>query len=441
MATVITNLLSAIPFIGADIVPFIWGGFSVSNPTIQRFFALHYLLPFVLAALVILHLIALHVHGSSNPIGITGNMDRLSMHPYFIFKDAITVFVFLIFFCFFVFFSPNTLGQNGRPLLIIIIKILLILQCAICWKYLYKNYYKTIIISDLLLIKWINNYANPFIVKYYNNEYNQQITKVYMKDNILVGISETTRTQKYDININKNNKFNEWLAGLIDGDGCFGITQKKYSNCEITVGIEDEKMLRLIQNKFGGSIKLRSGSNSIRYRLQNKEGMIKLINSVNGNIRHSKRLVQLNKVCLLLNIPIILPNKLSIDNNWFSGFFDGNGTINYYFSKERPQLYISVTNKYLVDIEDFSKILGGNIYFDKSQNGYYKWIITNETNHKIFYNYIKNNPSRSFKGNRLYLIPKYYEYYNNKYYINNNSIKYKSWLIFNKKWKSYSYKF
>lgn len=120
-ATVITNLLSAIPFIGADIVPFIWGGFSVSNPTIQRFFALHYLLPFILAALVILHLIALHVHGSSNPIGITGNMDRLSMHPYFIFKDAITIFVFLILFCFFVFFSPNTLGHPdnyipGNPL-------------------------------------------------------------------------------------------------------------------------------------------------------------------------------------------------------------------------------------------------------------------------------------------------------------------------------------
>ena len=87
MATVITNLLSAIPFIGKDIVPFIWGGFSVSNPTIQRFFALHFLLPFILAALVCMHLMALHVNGSSNPLGITGNVDRLPMHPYFIFKD------------------------------------------------------------------------------------------------------------------------------------------------------------------------------------------------------------------------------------------------------------------------------------------------------------------------------------------------------------------
>ncbi|CCA41183.2 cytochrome b synthesis (mitochondrion) [Komagataella phaffii CBS 7435] len=120
-ATVITNLLSAMPFMGQDIVPFIWGGFSVSNPTIQRFFALHYLLPFMLAALVVLHFIALHTNGSSNPMGITGNMDRMSMHPYFIFKDLITVFVFLFVFCLFVFFSPNTLGHPdnympGNPL-------------------------------------------------------------------------------------------------------------------------------------------------------------------------------------------------------------------------------------------------------------------------------------------------------------------------------------
>lgn len=113
-ATVITNLLSAIPFIGGDLVPFIWGGFSVSNPTIQRFFALHYLLPFILAALVVMHFMALHVHGSSNPIGISGNMDRLPMHGYFVFKDLITVFVFILMFSLFVFYSPNTLGHSDN---------------------------------------------------------------------------------------------------------------------------------------------------------------------------------------------------------------------------------------------------------------------------------------------------------------------------------------
>nr|YP_009922180.1 cytochrome b [Metschnikowia borealis]QMS50735.1 cytochrome b [Metschnikowia borealis]QMS50751.1 cytochrome b [Metschnikowia borealis] len=110
-ATVMTNLLSAMPFIGSDLVPVMWGGFSVSNPTIQRFFALHFLLPFMLAALVIMHLMALHIHGSSNPVGMTGNLDRMPMHSYFMFKDLMTVFVFLLMFSLFVFFSPNTLGH------------------------------------------------------------------------------------------------------------------------------------------------------------------------------------------------------------------------------------------------------------------------------------------------------------------------------------------
>ena len=70
LATVITNLLSAIPFIGGDIVQWIWGGFSIANPTLNRFFSLHYLLPFVIAGLAVVHLIALHEHGSNNPIGI-----------------------------------------------------------------------------------------------------------------------------------------------------------------------------------------------------------------------------------------------------------------------------------------------------------------------------------------------------------------------------------
>ncbi|KAL0953080.1 hypothetical protein HGRIS_005418 [Hohenbuehelia grisea] len=85
-ATVITNLLSAIPFFGQDLVELIWGGFSVSNATLNRFFSLHYLLPFLLAALAVAHLIALHTHGSNNPNGVTSNGDRYAFHPYFIFK-------------------------------------------------------------------------------------------------------------------------------------------------------------------------------------------------------------------------------------------------------------------------------------------------------------------------------------------------------------------
>ena len=112
-ATVITNLISAIPWIGQDIVEFIWGGFSVNNATLNRFFALHYLLPFILVALVLMHLIALHdTAGSSNPLGISGNYDRITFAPYYLFKDLITIFIFIFVLSSFVFFMPNVLGDS-----------------------------------------------------------------------------------------------------------------------------------------------------------------------------------------------------------------------------------------------------------------------------------------------------------------------------------------
>ena len=112
-ATVITNLMSAIPWIGQDIVQFIWGGFSVNNATLNRFFALHFVLPFVLAALALMHLIALHdSSGSSNPLGVSANYDRLPFHPYYIFKALITIFLFIIVLSIFVFFMPNVLGDS-----------------------------------------------------------------------------------------------------------------------------------------------------------------------------------------------------------------------------------------------------------------------------------------------------------------------------------------
>ena len=112
-ATVITNLMSAIPWVGQDIVEFIWGGFSVNNATLNRFFALHFVLPFILAALALMHLIALHDSaGSGNPLGISGNYDRLPFAPYFIFKDLITIFLFILILSVFIFFMPNLLGDS-----------------------------------------------------------------------------------------------------------------------------------------------------------------------------------------------------------------------------------------------------------------------------------------------------------------------------------------
>ena len=110
-ATVITNLFSAIPVVGGAIVEWLWGGFSVDNATLNRFFSLHYLMPFVIAGLVIVHLSLLHTTGSNNPLGINKNVDTVSFYPYFYVKDLLAFFVLLSMFSFFVFFYPNTLGH------------------------------------------------------------------------------------------------------------------------------------------------------------------------------------------------------------------------------------------------------------------------------------------------------------------------------------------
>lgn len=110
-ATVITNFATAVPFIGVDIVQLIWGGFSVDNPTLNRFFSLHYLLPFIILGLVFLHLLFLHEYKSTNPLGVDGELDTIPFSPYFIVKDGFAVLIFIFIFLFFVFFFPNTLGH------------------------------------------------------------------------------------------------------------------------------------------------------------------------------------------------------------------------------------------------------------------------------------------------------------------------------------------
>jgi ubiquinol-cytochrome c reductase cytochrome b subunit len=111
-ATVITNLFSAIPGIGVPLVEFIWGGFAVDNATLNRFFSLHYLLPFVLLGLVMLHIAALHQEGSSNPLGLHGkDIDKIDFYPYFYVKDLFGFICFTVFFSYFLFFDPNVLGH------------------------------------------------------------------------------------------------------------------------------------------------------------------------------------------------------------------------------------------------------------------------------------------------------------------------------------------
>ena len=113
-ATVITNLFSAIPFIGESITTWLWGGYSVDNPTLNRFYSLHYLLPFLIFGLVVLHIWALHVPGNNNPTGIDvkkNSNETMPFHPYMVMKDLLALLLFIIVFLWFVFFAPNVLGH------------------------------------------------------------------------------------------------------------------------------------------------------------------------------------------------------------------------------------------------------------------------------------------------------------------------------------------
>jgi ubiquinol-cytochrome c reductase cytochrome b subunit len=110
-AVVITNLFSAIPLIGDSIVQWLWGGFSVGSPTLNRFFSLHFLLPFAIAAVACIHLAFLHKNGSNNPLTVDSSSDSIPFYPYFFVKDVLGLQWFLMLFSVFIFFAPNVLGH------------------------------------------------------------------------------------------------------------------------------------------------------------------------------------------------------------------------------------------------------------------------------------------------------------------------------------------
>ena len=171
-------------------------------------------------------------------------------------------------------------------------------NCAVCW-----NPLESTVTSSVSL-----NLTLALLVKVpFTCKGNQPVTNGRCYSSHLVGTSETTRATSF---CSKETRFDQWLAGLIDGDGSLQVSKAGYSSCEITVALADERMLRIIQNKLGGSIKPRSGVQAIRWRLYNRSGMLELINRINGYIRHSGRLVQLNRVCALLSVKLLSPDTL-----------------------------------------------------------------------------------------------------------------------------------
>lgn len=228
-------------------------------------------------------------------------------------------------------------------------------------------------------------------------------------------------------------KFNEWLSGLIDGDGCFLLSQKGYCSLEITMDIRDERCLSIVKKRYGGSLKLRSGSKSIRYRLHHKSGLILLLKDVNGLIRHSTRLIQYNKLITKYQILSLDMVALSFNSNWMAGFLDAEGTIT--INSKNYQMAISISQKTQELLKPLVELYGGYVYIDRSSCTF-KWYVTKkETILFLVDNYFKNNYIYSLKKNRLFMLKEYYRLMGLK--KQDNPLFEKTWVLFYKKWINY----
>lgn len=317
------------------------------------------------------------------------------------------------------------------------------LKATIKISHIYYTKYYALIVIKLININKLFNVNNPQITKallyiYYKAK---SLPPLCKRLSMLVGISEAIRL--LSTNCQKNlktsdiskDKFNEWLAGLIDGNGCFQLSKKGYASLEIVMEIRDKQCLYSVKQRFGGSIKLRSGINHIRYRLHHKQGIINIIKAVNGLIRNPNRLLQLGKLCEKYNIVLKYPEHLNYDNSWLAGFFDSDGSI--YLNLLSDQIFITASQKNKLLLDPLLALYGGTIY-PMVKVGAFKWTIFRKHEIINLLNYFKSNPSISAKHKRLKLMSKYFELRALKAHkALPDTILGKAWLSFLNKWDNY----
>jgi len=259
-------------------------------------------------------------------------------------------------------------------------------------------------------------------------------------------INTYSNSQKPKIIDKHNNEisleFKQWFAGLTDGDGYIYVNKKGQVGFELTLNSLDEKVLRILQNKFGGNIHPKAGLNAVRYRTQQKDTVYKIIQCLNGLVINNIRLAQLHKACLALNIPILDPQLPDINSAYISGLFDSDGYINiyksFYSDTYRYQLTIAISNKSFCNIEFLTLVIGSKIYFDKRLNGHYKWVANSKLLHLKLYDYFLKFPPKTIKKHRTFLIKEFHELNSIKAYLEteNLSVRYKIWQKFYLRWEN-----
>ena len=251
-------------------------------------------------------------------------------------------------------------------------------------------------------------------------------------------ISESEQEVVNNITTDLNTaKFNEWLAGLIDGDGYFLLTKKGYVSCEICMDARDKKALYLILHKYGGSIKSVSGAKAYKYKLRNKKGLLHLINDINGLIRNPIRLLQMNKLCNKYEILIKYPKALTYSNGWLSGFIDSDGSV--YLNEKSGQIFISITQKNRFLLEPLVSLYGGRIDILSPKIEAFKYVIYRKNElYSLIDNYFSKYPLKTEKFKRVCLIKQFYDL---RTYCNKNNIhdinKLNKWVSYKDKWEKF----
>jgi len=248
---------------------------------------------------------------------------------------------------------------------------------------------------------------------------------------------ENRSTKVYDKKASgkKDERFYEWLAGVIDGDGCFLLSKKGYASLEITTQLRDKKMLYLIKQKFGGSVKLYSGDNYLRYRLHHKKGLVYLIDKINALLQNPSRILQLGRICLIYDIKLKDPKPLTYYNGWFAGFFDTDGSI--YLNDVSGQILITASQKNRLLLEPLVELYGGTIYPMIKQEAF-KWICFKKKEVlSLVDDYFKFNPCRSEKIMRINMVNRFYELRNlHAHKASPDSVLAKAWKHYLIQWNS-----
>ena len=291
---------------------------------------------------------------------------------------------------------------------------------------------KTSILSKFLfLLIFYEKYILIQKMKIYSWTHDINIS---IKGNININTKVINTNNSLNVKNNKDLSFNQWLAGLIDGDGYFILTKKGYNSCEITMDARDKKALYEIKHKYGGGIKQISNANAYKYKLRHRAGLISLINDVNGLIRNPIRMLQINKLCIKFNIELKYPGPLIFNDGWLSGFIDSDGSI--YFNEASGQVSICISQKNRYLLEPLISIYGGRVDILSPKIEAFKYVIYRKVElFNLIDNYFNNYPLKTEKMKRINLVKEFYLLRINRKSQNIN--KFNEWVKFKDRWEKY----